>query len=65
MNSSLSSQSQLTEDALLELDKLWASARQRVAGLTHGKIVARRREDFLQAMIEFWPVIRENLNRHN
>lgn len=54
----------LSEESLIELDKLWASASQRTAGLIHGISVARSREEFLEAMIESWPAIRENLNRH-
>ena len=54
----------LTEDMLLEIDKTWASASLPVAGLIHGKNVARSREEFLEKILELWPVIRENLNRH-
>ncbi len=54
----------ITEEALLEVDKLWASASQRVAGLAHGINVARCREEFLETILALWPVIRENLNRH-
>ena len=54
----------LNEDMLLEIDKVWSSASLPVAGLIHGKNVARSREEFLEKILELWPVIRENLNLH-
>lgn len=52
----------ITEDQLLEIDKLCASASQPVAGLIHARNVSRCRQEFLEKMLESWPVIRENLN---